>query len=778
MGVDADRWMEIDLSWFDRDDVAASVHTFWTRFAPLVHDVDGWKGVVVNAGWLVDHVLSWGGDLDADIPFPDGLVKDRFFSDTSPLLGTTEERMEQWRRRFDERSEHDTDTYPAWTYRELAGVAAALRTVAREQFGIDDVRVGTFVIGWNSIYQCEFSEWSQRHPEAFFKGPWVDQLLNVPALLTADPGPYAAFPAGFAEGTPLTQVFGRQWGALSHDLGLDAIVLRDSMIGQGIYERVGPWGSTASPDPAEVRRWSDATADLLRQTKSAAPDTLVIGYSNAASAVADWRVNGVDLERIAHEGFLDAWIDQTWAGAWNEVGQRQDLFWNLPLQGWTNQLGFVLLRAACLAGTRVRHYVLTETFDAWESWDIIHTAPERLRWGIWAYLHAFVLTPDGPVAPRGSYVSWLNQGSRLLTEEDVTFLATHLDTATAHARDTVAVGGPTAVYSRSTMQWMNDNAPDRTVKEWIDEQAGLLAKFGVPISSSTRLEFIGQVESDLFVFQTPHHLPGDQLAAVLAVLDSGRPAAVFGSPAGGYDPEVAGRVGLASDDDHPGEVRLRATAGTAAGPDLPASFAIRHEWSRNRAADDADVVYAVDGSPALVRRGQLLAWDPCDVLHRSVEYTGKWDWSKDKVDEPTTVLMGSPYAFGLTAREINDLLRQGGAPSVCTASPTDTITVAVWRSSDGTRTVLTAELEEGFTATTDGTWAADLLLPDKPTHGTVPIALRYGTSRLVHLRGGALETPWGSLDAAPTVPTHTPRFPHHREHALAPTSPSDRGGHP
>ena len=58
-------------------------------------------------------------------------------------------------------------------------------------------------------------------------------------------------------------------------------------------------------------------------------------YSNAASAYSDWRSNGFDLEGIAREGFLDVWVDQTWAGAWNEVGVRYDSFWNNPTLGWT-----------------------------------------------------------------------------------------------------------------------------------------------------------------------------------------------------------------------------------------------------------------------------------------------------------------------------------------------------------------------------------------------------------------------------------------------------------
>lgn len=112
--------------------------------------------------------------------------------------------------------------------------------------------------------------------------------------------------------------------------------------------------------------------------KLANPAALVMMYSNASSAVSDWRANGMDLSTIAKQGYLDIWVDQTWAGAWNEVGLREETFWNYgPTNGWTYQLGFMLVHAAILADTKVRHYPLVETFDSWEGWDVIHTAPEN-----------------------------------------------------------------------------------------------------------------------------------------------------------------------------------------------------------------------------------------------------------------------------------------------------------------------------------------------------------------------------------------------------------------
>ena len=266
---------------------------------------------------------------------------------------------------------------------------------------------------------------------------------------------------------PVHQAYALQWGSFSKALDLDAVMLRDSFGMPLPYDRWGPLGPLA-PSPEAIRAATAAVAALVRETKQANPKALVMMYSNAASAVADWRVNCMDLESIAKEGYLDIWVDQTWAGAWNEVGLRQESFWNRPPLGWTYQLGAMLLHAAVLAKTKVRHYPLVETFDAWESWDVIHTAPERLRWGIWAYSHAAVKTPNGLKLPAGSYISWANQGKRLLDADDVRFLASNANAAIADARNMTEVLGPTLVYSREAMQWQADHATPEPRHQGVD----------------------------------------------------------------------------------------------------------------------------------------------------------------------------------------------------------------------------------------------------------------------------------------------------------------------
>ena len=48
--VPADRWMEIDLYWFEQAGIAQSVSEFWDRFAPLYQGVSGYKGIILNIG--------------------------------------------------------------------------------------------------------------------------------------------------------------------------------------------------------------------------------------------------------------------------------------------------------------------------------------------------------------------------------------------------------------------------------------------------------------------------------------------------------------------------------------------------------------------------------------------------------------------------------------------------------------------------------------------------------------------------------------------------------
>ena len=95
-----DRWLEIDLYWFEHQNMEKSVDQFWDRFYPLLEGVDGWKGVILNVGWISDYILEWKGDLNEQIRLPKSMKKWPWFKDEGQFTGNTIDRMKLWKDRF------------------------------------------------------------------------------------------------------------------------------------------------------------------------------------------------------------------------------------------------------------------------------------------------------------------------------------------------------------------------------------------------------------------------------------------------------------------------------------------------------------------------------------------------------------------------------------------------------------------------------------------------------------------------------------------------------
>ncbi len=713
-----DRWLEIDLYWFRLQNVPASVKEFWDRYLPFYAGVEGYRGVILNVGWTVACVMDWAGDFDQRIDLPKGTGQQKWVDQSGPLTGTTEERQRQWKQRFAQPLLIQRRGYDEWTYGSLKKLLSALRAEAAHR-GITDFKVGLLNYAWTNAYG-EVPAWIRRHPEAFTQmqgtpNAWVQSPdFDPAATLHADPHSLGAWPHGIPEGTPVHLAYGRQWGSLSKAIGLDAVMLRDSFGMPMPYEHWGPLGRVA-PSPEAIRNGTKATAALVRETKTANPNALVMMYSNAATAIGDWRSNCFDLETVAKEGYLDIWVDQTWAGDWNEVGVREETFWNAPLNGYTYQLTYMLMHAAILADTKVRHYPLVECPDAWEAEDVLHTVPERLRWEIWAYAHAAVKTPAGLKFPVGTYISMVNRGDRLMSEQDVHFLATNINDAVRDASTTVEIFGPTLVYSREAMQWEADHAsPDHDIKEWIDEQAGAVIKWPIPILSATRMEWVPKVKSDLFIFQTPSHLPPQQTAYVADWIKQGHPVAIWGSPAGGIDPELEKLGGLGSSGD--GDVHAKqqqATLGNGSPmltENVPASFSTYHRLTLNKAADEARAVYSVAGSPVLIMNTtagkRLMMWDPPDI-------SGRGDPGGQGKGSLRDIWGGSAGAYALAAGTLNYLLSSGtGALHARSIDLNQTVNITAWRTRGGAFHILACNLEEGLRDDADMTRHATIVLPE------------------------------------------------------------------
>ena len=712
LSVPGDRWMEIDLYWFDQNALSDSVNHFWDRFLPLYQGVQGDRGLILNVGWTVGYIMEFSGDLQQSIPLPANKGQQPWVQETGPLPGTPAERLQEWKSRFAKPIMVERKGYGVWTYGDLRNLAMALREEAARR-GIRNFKVGGLTYAWTHAYG-EVAPWATRHPEAFTASSShkddafdVGRYFDPGAKLHRDDAKLGGLPHGITEGLPVHAAFAAQWGSLSKTVGLNAIMLRDSFGMPVPYQRAGPYGGVV-PSPELIQAATASVSALLRETKTANPAALVMMYSNAASALADWRSNGLDLERLAKEGYLDIYVDQTWAGAWNEVGVRHDSFWNSPTLGWTYQLTYMLLHSAMLADTKVRHYPLVETFDAWESWDVLHTVPQRLRWGIWAYSHASVKTPHGIKVPDGTYISWANQGKRLLEPEDVQFLSTNISEAVIDAHKVDDVPGPTLVYARSAAQWQAEHAqPDYDVKEWIDEQVGSLIKWPVPVLSATRIEWLPQIHSDLLILGAPSHLTEPEAASVATLAQHGQPIALFGSPAGGISPKLQKLFGLGTHD----ETRLPLSIQAASASDfgstlvrhLPSQFPVKQSVTRNFAAPKTNVVYSVSGSPVLVMNTasstRLVAWDPPDFY--------------DSCCKPLKEIWGGSAApYALAAGALNKLLSDANALHASEIDMEQTSNISVWHTSDGKFHLLAGNLEEGLRDDADMTRRAAIALPD------------------------------------------------------------------
>lgn len=711
--VPGDRWMEIDLYWFDQSDIAGSVACFWDRFAPLYSNIRGDRGLILNVGWTVGYIMEWSGEPEQQISLPAGTGQQPWVKESAPLAGSTDQRKLAWKQRFATPIIVTRSGYGKWTYADLRHLTDALRSEAARR-GIAGFKVGSLAYAWDDAYG-EIAPWAKRHPEAFSTWQFTRDGLKQsgkyfdPAVtLHRDASRLGGLPNGIAEGMPVPDAFAAQWGSLSKAAGLDAIMLRDSFGMPVPYQRAGPDG-LLEPSPEAIERRTRATSALIRETKIANPKAIVMMYSNAASALGDWRCNGLDLERIAREGYLDVWVDQTWAGAWNEVGVRHNSFWNNPALGWTYQLAYTLMHAAILADTRVKHYPLVETFDAWESWDVLHTVPERLRWGIWAYSHASVKTPKGIKVPDGSYISWANQGKRLLSSDDVAFLNTNISDAVIDAHNITQVYGPTLVYARSAAQSQAEHArPDQDAKEWLDEQVGSLIKWPVPVSSVTRIEWLSHVSSDMFIVGAVSHLTAEESRDIHTLAQRGVPIALLGSPAGGFDPSLRDLLGLESDDassSPPSTLKARVSSfGATLAHGVPEDFPLRQGFTKNTTTPNAKPIYFVADSPALVlNQGlklHLMTWDP-------PEFAVEWD------TRLLDIWRGSTAPYALAASAVNALQANSGSLHASAIDSNQTVNLMAWRTADGKDHLMFGNLEEGLSDDADLGRKATIELPVK-----------------------------------------------------------------
>ena len=582
--------------------------------APLLRGAaatGGMAGIVLEVDWLLDFPLLWTGN--ASQPYPIASVD-----------------VEQWSGRS--------------TYGDVAALVGALRAAAAGA-GLASVRVGLFFVGWGSIYDTARQAWSLSHPELYLNNKPSYSLNHSAAVspgLRADAYHYASQPGGATAGQNFFTLLASQWASLSAFLGVDALVLRDGLSTFNNYDRLGPWGASASPDAALNEAWTAAFRSMFAEIKKAAPGTFLMGYSSAGSAVGEARIGRFDLEAVVADGSIDAFIDQSWAGAWED-------YYITHMLGWTWQRASILAHKAAVAGGNkaratgrapAKHYVLHETFDAYESWNTIAAVPGKLRWGVWAFQGASLVLPaGGGYAPAdGAYVSWSwSWHDQWMTDAEVAYMAGNVEAAAGSVGAQARRAGPRLVYNRAALAYLDGGCggnctPADDAGEYIDEETAVISKFAVPSGGVTRLEDAPSPSLDpahpegYIVHFAAGNLSAPSLAALSAIAASGRPA-LFTGRASLLHPAV--RAALALEVDGAAlllPAGLYAAYATPAAlqiaPDMPPTFSVALPpvaRVRNDTGVGEPLIVAFDKNgteyPILVRSpGGALWWHPTDWL--------------------------------------------------------------------------------------------------------------------------------------------------------------------
>lgn len=144
----------------------------------------------------------------------------------------------------------------------------------------------------------------------------------------------------------------------------------------------------------------------------------------------------------------------------------------------------------------------------------------------------------GGKAGNGAY---LNRPNGLLTRPDLALLVGALNSACGSANSLEEVFGPTIVYNRPSLDRLMRESPDENVNEWVDEQAGMLMKFGVPILQVTRIEDLrgrSESSSDGLVLQIPDASTDPSTVSTITKLVAAGTAVLLSGRADKIHPEL------------------------------------------------------------------------------------------------------------------------------------------------------------------------------------------------------------------------------------------------
>ena len=234
-----------------------------------------------------------------------------------------------------------------------------------------------------------------------------------------------------------------------------------------------------------------------------------------------------------------------------------------------------------------------------------------------------------------------------------------------------------------------------------------MIKWPVPVLSATRMEWVPEMQSDLFVFAAPSHFSDGQLKSIQKLIGSGRPVATVGSFSGGIGRILLTLAGVQTAPKAE-EPPLGLCKAKNEAPELvanaPATFDdYCHRSTGSMIPEVAKLTYSDEGSPALILNessGQhLAAWNPPNL--RSLEGVPLSQvWGNT----------GAPYA--LAAATFSQLLQTNSTLHAEKIDLKQTMNIAAWRTQEGKLRILAGNLEEGLRDDADFSRRAALAIPE------------------------------------------------------------------
>ncbi|MBR2488865.1 MAG: hypothetical protein IKB45_00175 [Clostridia bacterium] len=210
---------------------------------------------------------------------------------------------------------------PKMTYRILKKIVDTLKYEGKRQFPDAEILIGeTFDIG----PEFAISDFKYNRHHEVCKGIGCDALgfVDCTALLKADNYPYAAYPDGLPENTPMGTLLGKQTNIFFKDMGFDYIWLSNGMgFSYTPWDKVGKIFDGKQFYPEKLSATKEKVVLFWKYFREACPDIPIHTRGTNHSVGIDYATDGVPLYDIYNGNFnITPPPNSPWAAINDDIG--------------------------------------------------------------------------------------------------------------------------------------------------------------------------------------------------------------------------------------------------------------------------------------------------------------------------------------------------------------------------------------------------------------------------------------------------------------------------